>query len=238
MKLILKSSVLIFLIIAASCSKHSENKIKEMEKITNVDIQVGNIKFDRSINISDNQIIKTDVDKIELTATSGTDLFLDPKGIADNKTAPMLLKKIDNSKPFTFTAKVSPQFKEGGLYDAGGLIVYSKDDFWQKVCFEQDERGYYRIVTVKTLNTSDDNNHDRLDNNSVYLRFSSDTQVIGSYYSVNGEDWQLVRIYKNEYPREVWIGLSSQAPKVSTLASSFEVIKLKDEAIKDFRMGK
>lgn len=60
---------------------------------------------------------------------------------------------------------------------------------WQKLAFEQDEYGNHRIVTVRTQGTSDDNNHDKLDVSSVYLKISSDTKTIASYYSIDKKRW-------------------------------------------------
>ena len=173
-----------------------------------------------------------------MNAGGYTDFFCDPRGDSSNTSAPLLLAKIDNAKPFTFSAKVTPEFTKEGVYDAGAVMLYSNEAFWQKLCFEQDERGFHRIVTVKTLETSDDNNHDRIDRTSVYLKFSSDTEVLGCYYSVNGEDWQLVKIYKNEYPKDLWIGISSQSPKTAGHTSEFENLILNGEHVENFRLGK
>lgn len=88
------------------------------------------------------------------------DIFNDPDGKLSNNTAPVLLSKIDNTKPFTLTAKVSPGCTAKGLYNASVLFLYVNDDLGQKFCFGQDEHGKHCIVTVRTVGTSDDNNHD------------------------------------------------------------------------------
>lgn len=97
----------------------------------------------------------------------------------------MLLIPTDNTKPFTLTAKVTPEFTSDGLYNAADLFVYVNDTLWQKLAFEQDEYGNHRIVTVRTQGTSDDNNHDKIDAKSVYMKISSDTRTIASYYSLD-----------------------------------------------------
>lgn len=71
---------------------------------------------------------------------------------------------------------------------------------WLKFAFEADEKMNTRIVTVKTKDFSDDNNHDIVKSKSVFMKISSDTKCVGFYYSVDGKDWQLVRVFKNEYP--------------------------------------
>lgn len=53
---------------------------------------------------------------------------------------------------------------------------------------------YHRVVTVRTQGTSDDDNHDKLDTTSVYLKISSDTRTIASYYSIDKKKWHMVRL--------------------------------------------
>lgn len=133
--------------------------------------------------------------------------------------------------------KVQPGFTEAGTYSAGAILAFVDKDHWQKLCFEQDEDGNHRIVTVRTIGTSDDNNHERADSAPVYLRMSSDTQVIGNYYSEDGENWHLVRIYKNEYPSNLRLSISAQSPKDKAHTCRFSDIKLENRPVSDFRRG-
>lgn len=126
-------------------------------------------------------------------------------GKLSNTTLPILLVPVENTKPFTLIAKVTPEFTTEGLYNAADLFVYSCDSLWQKLAFEQDEYGNHRIVTVRTQGTSDDNNHDKLDVSSVYLKISSDTKTIASYYSIDKKRWNMVRLYKNCYPKNIYL---------------------------------
>jgi hypothetical protein len=165
------------------------------------------------------------------------DYFNDPDGQLSNNTAPVLLTKVDNTKPFTFMSKVTPGFTEKGLYNAGVLYIYTNDNFWQKFCFEQDERGKHRIVTVRTMGTSDDNNHDVVTTPSIYMKISSDARTVASYYSYDKQTWNLVRLYKNNYPSEIWMGVSAQCPIDTGSTSVFEEISLSQTSVKDFRLG-
>lgn len=84
------------------------------------------------------------------------------------------MTKVDNAKPFTFTAKDTPNFID--TYDAGTMYIYLNPKLWLKFAFERDERMRTRVMTVGTIETSDDNNHDVAenayvhDNNNVHLR--------------------------------------------------------------------
>ncbi|MCU7549870.1 DUF1349 domain-containing protein [Chitinophagaceae bacterium LB-8] len=163
------------------------------------------------------------------------DYFNDPGGKFSNNSAPVLLSRVDNKKPFTLTAKVTPSFKE--TYDAGVLYIFSTEKLWQKFAFEKDERGRTRVVSVRTIETSDDNNHDILTNESVFLKVTSDTKTVGLYYSIDNVTWNLARLYKNNYPDVIWVGLSTQSPIGNGTTAIFENCSLTENSIKNFREG-
>ncbi len=201
------------------------------------DVKLSNIHFTKAVNGADT-LIKTEAnEKVVFKAGEKSDYFSDPDGKLSNTTAPMLLSKVDNTKPFTLTAKVTPEFTEKGLYNAGVLYIYVNDSFYQKFCFEQDERGNHRIVTVRTMGTSDDNNHDVVKQPSVYMKITSDTKTVASYYSLDKKNWQMVRLYKNNYPKEIWMGISTQCPMDKGTQSIFEEINLEEKSVSDFRLG-
>ncbi|OUJ74536.1 DUF1349 domain-containing protein [Hymenobacter crusticola] len=205
---------------------------------TPCDIKLANIHFTKAINGADTL---TKVDKngrMAFRVGAKKDFFSDPNdGKLSNNTAPILLAKVDNTKPFTLVAKVFPGFTAKGLYNAGVLYIYSTDSFWQKHCFEQDERGNHRIVTVRTMGTSDDNNHDIVKSPSAYMKISSDTRTVASYYSLDNKNWQMVRLYKNNYPAAIWVGVSAQCPVDTGTVSHFEQISLTQNSVTDFRLG-
>lgn len=233
-----------------SCNSKTDTKVSHTEatptvettntssKSTDCEIKFGNITFTRAINGADSLIsIKKD-GVLEFRCGEKLDFFCDPNdGKLSNNTAPILLTKVDNTVPFTLTAKVTPEFTTTGLYNAADLFVFANDTLWQKFAFEQDERGKHRIVTVRTHGTSDDNNHEEVTAPSVYLKISSDTHTIASYYSLDKKEWQMVRLYKNYYPKELWVGICSQCPVDKGSVSFFEDITLEQNSVGDFRLG-
>ncbi|MDR7212590.1 DUF1349 domain-containing protein [Flavobacterium piscis] len=239
---------LLEIILLSGCNNISkENKITENtaakskdSAIVNgipCDIKLKGIHFSKSINGADT-LAKVDAkENIIFHVGEKKDYFSDPNNKLSNTSAPILLSKVDNTKPFTLTAKVKPEFTKNGLYNAGVLYIYVNDNFYQKFCFEQDERGKHRIVTVRTIGTSDDNNHDVVEVSSVYMKISSDTETVASYYSLDNKNWQMVRLYKNNYPAEIWMGISAQCPVDKGTTSSFENIRLEQKSVKDFRLG-
>jgi len=192
------------------------------------------IHFTRSLNgAAHNAVSEKDV--ITIKSDARKDYFNDPDGKLSNATAPVLLATVDNTKPFTLTSKVTPLFKE--TYDAGALYIFSTEVLWHKFAFEQDERGRTRIVSVRTIETSDDNNHEVIEQGNVYLKISSDTKTVGFYFSTDNTTWNLARLYKNNYPNQIWLGVSSQSPMGDGNTTIFENCTLTDVSIKNFRTG-
>lgn len=170
-----------------------------------------------------------------LESKPGCDYFNNPDGMLCTNTAPVLLSKIDNTKPFTFAARVTPAFLN--TYDAGALYIYVNNKQWLKFAFERDEHKRTRIVTVRTIDTSDDNNHDIVNTPSVHLRVSSNTRVMGHFYSLDNNLWQLVRLHRNDYAAELWVGVSAQSPLGNGSTATFEDCTLTESCIRDFREG-
>src|SRR5688500_19299 len=134
-------------------------------------IALPGITFTRSLNGAAENT-KTSEGKLTLTSAAKRDNFRDPNGKLSSNTAPVLLTEVDNEKPFTLTARVTPTFLE--TYDAGALYIWVKDDLWLKMAMEMDEGKRTRMVTVRTTGTSDDNNHDVVTAQTVYMKISSD----------------------------------------------------------------
>lgn len=192
--------------------------------------------FSESINKAKENSKVFGSDSLEIVSSAETDFFIEPGQPPYNKAnAPLLLMTVDNTKPFTFSIKVSPTHLV--KYDAGMAFLYVNDSEWLKFAFEVDERMLGRIVTVKTKGFSDDNNHDAIPAKSVYLKISSDTKVVGFYYSLDAKNWQLVRLFKNEYPQNLKIGIGSQSPAGKGNKATFSEFQWAEVSVKDFRMG-
>lgn len=238
-KNLMVSALTIFSLTACTpSSEEAKEDIYEAAfRIEDCDVELGGIRFSKMVNNADKQVSLTD-SVIRFTALEGTDLFIDPNdGKLTKSTAKILLTEIDNTKPFTFSGRLKPGFTEDGLYNAANLMVVANDTLWQKFCFEQDERGKHRVVTVRTVGTSDDNNHEVIEQDNIYYKISSDTHTIASYFSLDGKEWQMVRLYKNNYPKELYIGICSQAPVKGECISEFSELSLSTDNVGDFRLG-
>jgi len=206
----------------------------EKAKSEACNIALPGITFTRSLNRAAANA-KIEDGKLTLASDAKRDNFRDPDGKLSNNTAPLLLTEVDNKKPFTLTAKITPTFLK--TYDAGTLYIYVKEDLWLKMAMERDERGKTRMVTVRTIGTSDDNNHDVITAKSVYMKISSDTKTVAFYYSLDKKSWQLIRLFKNDYPASIWVGISAQSPLGNGTSAVFEELSLTQQSVSDFRLG-
>ncbi len=198
------------------------------------EIRLRGITFTRSLSGAAANA-KLEDGKLTLRSDARRDNFRDPDGKLSNNTAPLLLSEVDNEQPFTLTAKITPTFLR--TYDAGALYIYVKEDLWLKMAMEMDERNKTRMVSVRTIGTSDDNNHDVIETKSVYMKISSDTKTVGFYYSLDNKSWQLIRLFKNDYPAAIWVGISTQSPLGEGTSAVFEEVSLTKQSIRDFRLG-
>ena len=221
---------MMILLVGATAQAHAQDFGKA---VTN--IALPSATFTLALNEAEKHVQMTER-RLTLASPAKRDNFRDPNGELSNNSAPMLLMQVDNTKPFTFTSKVTPTLLE--TYDAGTLYLWVRDDLWLKMAMERDERGRTRLVTVRTNGTSDDNNHDVVTADSVYMKISSDATTIAFYYSLDNTAWQLIRLFRNDYPDTIWLGVSSQSPVGEGNSSTFEQIALTPTSVSDFRMGK
>lgn len=227
---------LLMSILMTGCAESKPDAAVEKETLSSCNVKLNNIQFTQAKNGAENNVTVFN-DTLKFVAGPQTDYFRSPDGTAINNS-PVIFTEIDNTKPFTFTAKVEPQFTLTGTYSAGVLYVYENDTHNQKLCFEQDENGAHRVVSVRTIGTSDDNNHQSIEGLSVYMRISSDGKQIGSYYSEDGKTWRMARLYKNDFPEKLLLGLSSQSPKDNEHTCYFSEVSIIETAVPNFRSGK
>lgn len=234
-----------FIVMAAlmtvACSEKKADKlvqVQEKSRLTECNVTLNGLHFTRSLNGAEKQVSDS-AGIVTFRAKPQTDFFCDPNGKISQDNAAVLFMEIDNKKPFTYSAKVKTGFTPEGTYSAAVLFVYANDSLWQKLCFEQDERGKHRVISVRTIGTSDDNNHEVVDDEMeyVYFKISSDTQTIANYYSLDGKTWQMVRLYKNEYGDKAYLGICSQAPQSDECISTFKDLQLTTDNVKNFRLG-
>lgn len=197
------------------------------------------VAFTRALNNADQFASQDGHEKsLRFKADAGQDYFCGSDEKDTRATAPILLRQVENTRPFTLTARVTPRFSREGAGSAGALYIYANPRFWQKLAFGQDEEGNHRVMSMRTVGKSDDCYHDIVHQQAVYLRVHSDTRNVALYYSSNKREWNLVRIYPNNFPKQVYVGLGNQCPSDTTSYCDFDDLTLNSETFSDLRKGK
>jgi regulation of enolase protein 1 (concanavalin A-like superfamily) len=207
----------------------------ELKDFEDSNVKIGEVVFGKILNQGLQSVKADSLGSITMYAGPKTDFFNEPDGSIKYSNAPIILKKIRKNQSFTFIIKVRPSFEE--TYDAGAVYLYNNQNQWVKFAFEMDEQKNTRLVTVRTNEVSDDNNHDVVADKSVFLKVSTDSKSIGYYYSKDRKSWQLVRLHKNDFPDSYFLGLSSQSPIGKGTVTRFSDAKWEDKSVKDFRKG-
>jgi regulation of enolase protein 1 (concanavalin A-like superfamily) len=61
--------------------------------------------------------------------------------------------------------------------------------------------------------------------------------TVAFYYSLDNQSWQLIRLFKNDYPASIWVGISTQRPLGDGTSAVFEDISLTRQSVSHFRLG-
>lgn len=145
-----------------------------------------------------------------LTIRSGkdTDWFVDPFDSTIHNTAPMLLFMPAND--YVFNAKVKVAFN--AKWDAGALMVWADEHHWGKLSFELSPAKQPTLVTVVTRGLSDDCNSVPLPGNTVHLQIAKSGPAYVFYFSTDGKNWHVLRVFSLGEDLKPKIGFESQSP--------------------------
>ncbi len=170
-----------------------------------------------------------------LVGGKGSRLFTDPQEKNAVDTAPIALFKPDEN--FLFSCKVKVDFLS--VFDAGVLMIYSDTDLWAKLCFEYTPQLKHQVVSVVNKKYSDDNNHEFIDTDEVYMRIAGlGGGAYAFHYSLDGNYWHMVRYFYLGTDENLKIGFLSQSPRGEFCKTQFSEIKYSKEKLDEIRSGK
>lgn len=186
--------------------------------------------FDVWINKA--QIFKENDGEVIIDAGEKTDFFIDPASDFKVGNAPIFARKADSD--FTISCCITPAFL--AHYDAGALMLYINETTWVKCAFENTDLGYFSVVSVVTRGVSDDANGEQISGSSIWLKMSRKDDVVGLYYSSDGINWKMVRLFKFTYKPGL-VGLEAQSPLGKSCSVEFKSIEFKHQSVEDLRKG-
>ena len=170
---------------------------------------------------------------LRVNAPARADYFRDPGGKTVNDNAPFLWKLI--SGDFIARTHVRPTF--ASTYDSGVLMVRHDEHIWAKICFEKTDFGTTAAVSVVTHGVSDDANGVDLTATDLWLQMVRSGNVFGLHYSLDGETWRMVRLFRLDVPQTVKVGIVAQSPAGPGTTIDFLNFSIEARTIENPRTG-
>jgi regulation of enolase protein 1 (concanavalin A-like superfamily) len=183
------------------------------------------------------------VDEATLTVSAQphTDIFVDPAGgnTAVNAESMLNAATLLGAVPegdFQFSARVTVAF--ASTFDAGVLLLWRDGRRWGKLCFEYSPAGEPMVVSVVCRGVSDDANAFVVTGRSVWLRVSRVDRVYAYHASLDGETWQLIRVFVlDDDTSNDTIGFEGQSPTGEGCQVTFDEIRFRTRRLTDLRDG-
>ena len=168
-----------------------------------------------------------------IKASPRSDYFVDPANGKMILNAPYF--HTETTGDFTLKAKVSGLYKSD--YDACALMVLSGETCWGKLCFELTDLGTHAVVSVVTNGVSDDANGVDIQGKSVYLQIAKKGKLFAFHYSLDGNEYKMVRYFTLPVKESFKLGFVAQSPLGEGGDRHFEDIQLNYDSPKNLRNG-
>lgn len=169
-----------------------------------------------------------------VTATKGTDFFINPEDLSNSASAALLFKEVTGD--FVAIACVSPDMSS--VWNAGGLLVLIDDDNWIKFVFEYSDATGPSVVTVTTRGISDDANGERLtDHSKIWLKLARKGNNYAMHWSEDGIKYKMARLSAMSPAGLIKIGLEAQCPVGESARHSFQHFSIESKTVQDLRKG-
>lgn len=190
--------------------------------------------------LNQSEIVETE-NRIEIMATPESDFFC---GHSTSKESTELPQSLANA-PFYYTeiagdfvmkTKVSLDFID--IYDASAIMVMQDLTHWGKACFEFTDFNTHAVVSVVTNGQSDDANGNNVEASAVWLQVCRVDNSFAFHYSIDGENFYMMRFFTLPVEETVKVGLVAQSPKGEGGLRVFENLTIEKRSVKNIREGK
>ncbi|MEC0264784.1 DUF1349 domain-containing protein [Paenibacillus anseongense] len=165
-----------------------------------------------------------------ITAPPRADFFHNPTEETRKNSAPFLYTT--TSENFILTTRVSVDIRDRN--DSACLMVMADENNWAKLCYE-DFRGRPSIISVVTKDISDDCIGDYVGNVKPFFRVSRYDNCIAFHYSLDGNEWALVRYFGMKNSQSLKVGVVAQSPVGEGCVVKFDYLQLFPNTNKDVR---
>lgn len=173
-------------------------------------------------------------------APAQTDYFNSPvkeNGAFPEPVANASLFYTELTGDFVFKTKVQLEFRN--FYDAAALLVYENENVWAKLALENSDLPCRKpaVVSVVTNRISDDCNGPVMEGNSVWFQVSRVDDCFAFHYSVDGKEYQMVRVFTLPVGKTVKVGFEAQAPMGEGGNRYYSEISIENKRVENVRAG-
>lgn len=177
---------------------------------------------------------------LAVTAIPHSDIYINPAGKNSTDAASLMNASTLLGTPpagdFQFSAKITVDFKS--QFDAGVLMIWVDELNWVKFCFEFSPDAKPMVVSVVTINYSDDANSFTVNGDSIWYRISRRDNVYALHAAIDGTEWLLIRVFTLGLDIERHkIGFVAQSPTGDGCTIMFSKIKFSQERLQELRDG-
>lgn len=186
--------------------------------------------------------IKTENDRIEMIAPAHSDFFYNNGAVGENGVTPKSLCNApfyytEISGDFVMRVKTYHDFQD--TYDSASILVMLDMENWAKSCSEKTDFGTHAVVSVIARNgESDDANGCNFDGHEVWLQVCRCGKSFAFHYSLDGENFYMMRFFNLPVAETVKVGLVAQAPIGNGGARIFTDLTFEQKTVKNIRLGK
>ena len=176
--------------------------------------------------------------ELAILAPARTDWFNSPvpvNGAMPDPVANAPFYYTEVSGDFVFRARVRPNHRY--VYDACALMVIQDEYVWAKAAFEKSDFGTNAVVCVATNQISDDANGCNIEQPVVWLQIVRVGDVFCVHYSLDGERFDMVRLFHLPVKESVKVGLEAQSPAGEGGLRFFSDVTLEKKTVKNLRAG-
>ena len=180
-------------------------------------------------------------DKLEMYAPAHTDFFCSSESAGEEGITPESLCNApyyytEIKGDFVFKVKVSHGFVS--TYDAAVVMIMKDMTCWAKHCFEKTDFGTHAVVSVVTNGESDDANGCNIENSDVWLQVCRSGQAFAFHYSLDGENFYMMRFFTLPVDGTIKVGLLAQSPTGNGGIRIYEHLTIENRTVKNIRIGK
>lgn len=183
--------------------------------------------------------VEVEGNEVRIYAPGHTDYFNNPipengKLMVPQGNAPFYYKDVTGD--FVFKAKVIPEHKT--TYDAACLMLIQDQMVWVKAAFEMSDFGTTPVVSVVTNQVSDDANGCNIEGGELWLQLTRKGNNVAVHYSLDGENYYMVRVCALPLNETVMVGLEAQCPMGEGAYRRYQDVSLEMVTVDDLRAGK